>query len=99
MGSLDSNNVLETHSSLSLALALAVSLTSAQTYECIAADQSSCECVFPFKYNGVTYNTCTRDGEDKEWCATGPNADGEYVGDSRFGWCYGGFLQALSLDV
>merc|ERR1711953_1166769 len=77
------------HIALSLsALALAVSLTSAQTYECIAADQSSCECVFPFKYNGVTYNTCTRDGEDKEWCATGTNADGEYVGDSRFGWCY-----------
>merc|ERR1711884_816959 len=75
------------HIALSLsALALAVSLTSAQTYECVGADENPCKCVFPFKYNGVTYNTCTMDGEEALWCATGTNADGEYVGD--YGWCY-----------
>ena len=65
--------------------------------ECVGADENPCKCVFPFKYNGVTYNTCTMDGEEALWCATGTNADGEYVGD--YGWCYGGFLQAFSLDV
>merc|ERR1712241_346438 len=75
------------HIALSLsALALAVSLTSAQTYEGVGADENPCKCVFPFKYNGVTYNTCTMDGEEALWCATGTNADGEYVGD--YGWCY-----------
>ena len=26
-------------------------------------------CIFPFKYNGKTYNNCTRDGSEEAWCA------------------------------
>merc|ERR1712079_403895 len=76
------------HIALSLsALALTVSLTSAQTYRCFAANESPCECVFPFKYNGVTHNTCTYGDETDLWCATGTNANGEYDGGDQYGWC------------
>jgi len=27
-------------------------------------------CVFPFRYNGVTYNECTTTGSNFEWCST-----------------------------
>lgn len=27
-------------------------------------------CVFPFTYNGVSYNTCIRDDHDRPWCST-----------------------------
>ena len=47
------------------------------------------ECVFPFKYKGITYNKCTKvDSEnDKSWCAyditpgTEVIADGQHWGD------------------
>ena len=38
-------------------------------------------CVFPFKYNGVEYNSCTTEGNgDTLWCATSVTADGTYNG-------------------
>ena len=41
-------------------------------------------CVFPFIYEGVTYNSCTKEGEDYHWCATSVNEDLTYDG---FGFC------------
>ena len=38
-------------------------------------------CKFPFKYQGKTYNSCTKDGGmDTFWCATQVNSfvSGEY---------------------
>ena len=26
-------------------------------------------CVFPFKYKGVTYNSCTKKNHNKYWCS------------------------------
>jgi len=48
-------------------------------------DRSACmttnakACVFPFKYNGVEYNSCTTEGNgDTLWCATSVTADESY---------------------
>ena len=39
-------------------------------------------CVFPFKYNGATYTTCTtEDNGGKYWCATEVNVNGGYNGN------------------
>ncbi|XP_029452555.1 cation-independent mannose-6-phosphate receptor isoform X2 [Rhinatrema bivittatum] len=40
-------------------------------------------CVFPFQYNGKTYNECTNDGRNQPWCAT----TGNYTGDRNWGVC------------
>ena len=38
------------------------------------------KCVFPFKYRGIEYSTCTRDGDGGKgpWCSTSTNKDGSY---------------------
>ena len=38
-------------------------------------------CHFPFKYEGVTYNQCTKAKSARLWCATQVDADGEYIGE------------------
>ena len=35
-------------------------------------------CVFPFTYNGNDYNSCTKDGNSKAWCATSVTMFGDY---------------------
>ena len=37
-------------------------------------------CIFPFIYDGVTYNTCTWAGNTKAWCATSVDDEGNYHG-------------------
>ena len=51
-------------------------------------------CIFPFKSDktGITYNTCTTDGNDpsdlKAWCSTQVNDSGEHVsGIGKWGYC------------
>ncbi|XP_062854809.1 zinc finger protein 335-like [Trichomycterus rosablanca] len=43
------------------------------------------ECVFPFKFQGETYNSCTTEGRDDgyRWCATTSDFDK----DKKFGFC------------
>ena len=42
-------------------------------------------CVFPFKFNGTTYNKCTKAGnaknETEAWCSTAVNHLGEHIGN------------------
>ena len=40
--------------------------------------ESWTSCVFPFKYAGKTYSTCTTDGSSKAWCSIENKADGNY---------------------
>jgi hypothetical protein len=68
-----------------MALLLAISLNSAQAYRCVTAEEKDCQCIFPFKVDGESYETCadpTNDGNN--WCATALKSDGEY---SEWGWC------------
>ena len=49
-------------------------------------------CIFPFRYKGVSYNTCTLAGntpsETKPWCSTFIDDDGDHVsGEGHWGNC------------
>ena len=46
-------------------------------------------CVFPFIFNGVTYNGCTYDdGETEPWCSTLTDGSDEHVGGGgHWGYC------------
>ena len=47
------------------------------------------KCIFPFSYNGVTYNSCT---PNSKWCATKVDDDGELASFYHYGFCgYGCF--------
>uniref|UniRef100_A0A8C4RLJ8 Fibronectin type-II domain-containing protein n=1 Tax=Erpetoichthys calabaricus TaxID=27687 RepID=A0A8C4RLJ8_ERPCA len=41
------------------------------------------ECVFPFIYKGVTYNSCTKVDSSQEWCSITTN----YDEDKLWGYC------------
>ena len=43
-------------------------------------------CVFPFQYDGTSYNNCTTKDHDQLWCATEVDADGDYI-DGQWGNC------------
>ena len=40
-------------------------------------------CVFPFKYKGKTYDSCTFVGGSKPWCAL----TSDYDADGKYGYC------------
>ena len=48
-------------------------------------------CIFPFRYNGVSYNTCTLDSADEEnkpWCSTLVDENNNHVpGGGHYGDC------------
>ena len=49
------------------------------------------KCVFPFKYNGFTYNKCIKtDFDDKFWCSTEPVFNTKW-GNCDCGQCFDGF--------
>ena len=41
------------------------------------------KCVFPFKYKGIIYNSCTKTDHDQLWCATEP----VYETNRKYGNC------------
>ena len=46
---------------------------------------SDMRCPFPFKYEGIDFNSCTRRGNgNTPWCATSVKSDGTYDG---WGYC------------
>ena len=46
---------------------------------CIAeARVGGCNCIFPFTYNGHTYNQCTGVEETSPWCALETGDDGSF---------------------
>merc|ERR1719340_519565 len=68
------------------ALVLAICLlNSAQAYRCTTQEDEDCQCIFPFKADGTSYETCVDPfNEGGLWCATAIQSDGEY---SDYGWC------------
>ena len=44
-------------------------------------------CVFPFKFDGVTYNGCTTVIDDKLWCSTLTNNGVHVGGQNQWGYC------------
>ena len=47
-------------------------------------------CMFPFRFNGVNYNTCTLDSaeENKPWCSTRVDGNNNHVpGGGHYGNC------------
>jgi len=51
-----------------------------------SGDGAGKECVFPFRYRGVTYNECTSRNHRREWCATKTDDDDRYI-RGRWGHC------------
>ena len=48
------------------------------------------KCVFPFSYEGVTYEKCTSVGNNgTQWCSTEVDENGEYV-SGKYGNCGSG---------
>merc|ERR1711874_72806 len=60
-----------------------LSLTSCTTD---SGPQSGQSCVFPFRYNGVVYTTCTTEGQAQPWCATSVDSAGDFQ-DGQYGFC------------
>ena len=54
----------------------AINLESCTTESGPYADQA---CVFPFRYNGVTYTTCTTQDKDQAWCSTNTTLAGTHI--------------------
>merc|ERR1711874_455598 len=60
-----------------------LSLTSCTTD---SGPQSGQSCVFPFRYNGVVYTSCTTEGQAQPWCATSLDTAGDFQ-DGQYGFC------------
>merc|ERR1719477_524079 len=43
-------------------------------------------CVFPFRYNGVTYTSCTTQNKSEAWCSTNTTLAGTHI-PGYFGYC------------
>ena len=60
------------------------------TDKCITIDGPSngTACVFPFIYNGVTYEACTMFIDVKPWCSTMVDDNGVLInGQGNWGYC------------
>jgi len=67
-------------------IVISFSISSLHGYECQIENWGDCVCVFPFKYNGVSYDSCTNVDAERLWCATGVDGNGVLTG-SDYGWC------------
>merc|ERR1711936_563242 len=70
-------------SSTSSCSAPALSLTSCTTS---SGPQTGQSCVFPFRYSGVVYTSCTAVDRAAAWCATSVDQAGEFQ-DNQYGFC------------
>ena len=56
-------------------------------------DDANQQCVFPFSYEGVTYEHCTSVGNNgTQWCSTEVDENGEYV-SGKWGNCGSGCFE------
>ena len=55
-------------------------LASAPNTKALCQTVAGIDCVFPFKYNDITYNGCItiKDPENKPWCSTKVNTQNKY---------------------
>lgn len=55
--------------------------TSAADPSCLteSGPKTGVRCVFPFTYGDTTYNGCTNQSHEKEWCATKTSSSGDYI--------------------
>ena len=54
--------------------------------DCSTTDEKPC--VFPFKYNGVIYNGCTKTkNKNVLWCSTKTDEQGNYITGGNWGNC------------
>merc|ERR1711892_1598766 len=67
-----------------LSLCLSLCLTALVSGDCLTTSGQSC--VFPFKYGGVTYNTCTTAGGFAPWCSTQVDSSGVHIA-GNYGDC------------
>ena len=44
-------------------------------------------CVFPFRWRGIMFYGCTREGRDGEWCPTEIHGGNMTTVDGRWGYC------------
>ena len=58
------------------------------TDKCITVDgaDNGTTCVFPFTFDGVTYEACTMDNDVKPWCSTMVDDKGVHV-KGKWGYC------------
>ena len=49
-----------------------------QYFFIVCQAESGEPCIFPFKYSGTTYTSCTSVDNDQPWCSTGNDEDGNY---------------------
>jgi len=70
-----------------LLLILLIGGTQAQACTTNGGDSPNVPCIFPFRFNGVTYNQCALDS-DGYWCSTKVNSSGEHIGgQGNWGTC------------
>ena len=55
--------------------------------ECVTENDEDCQCIFPFRAEGVRYDRCSDPWDEGLWCATAVQEDGEYL---DYGWCIEG---------
>ena len=73
--------------SLSLFLLNVYVLKKISVCETNGGDDANQQCVFPFSYEGVTYEHCTSVGNNgTQWCSTEVDENGEYV-SGKWGSC------------
>eukprot|EP00092_Neocalanus_flemingeri_P045430 GFUD01050759.1.p1 GENE.GFUD01050759.1~~GFUD01050759.1.p1 ORF type:complete len:228 (+),score=24.58 GFUD01050759.1:2-685(+) len=60
------------------------------TRSCITkgGPQPNRPCIFPFRYGGVTYNSCITAGRKQPWCSTATYTNGTHIGGlGQYGLC------------
>ena len=52
----------------------------------VSGSKPNASCIFPFKFNGITFDECTTEGTDEgditPWCSTLVDDSGVHVGDA-----------------
>merc|ERR1712226_1142598 len=61
-----------------------------RTCNTVSGPSAGKPCVFPFTWQGKTFNSCTKEGDDqgKLWCSTMVDQAGNHVtGQGQYGFC------------